>query len=242
MPDIELAAESGSVSGYLAAPACGEGPAAVVLQDWWTIDRHAPSVCDRLAAEGFFALAPEFHLDGPTADHSTPLPGTLALSIQTAARDMRAVVGCLLSTPGVRGPSLGIIGFGFGGGLAMLAAAASPEVTAAVIYYALRPEDDPDFAQIHGPVLGHFGTADIFVSLKDAKALEMHIRSAGVDVEFEKYTAAGHGFFNENGQSGTYDASAAERSWERTMGFLRAALSPSEATPRPDTFQRSVRR
>jgi carboxymethylenebutenolidase len=148
--------------------------------------------------------------------------------MRAAVRDMRGVIEQLLSTSGVRRAGVGALGFGFGAGLAVWAATAWPQIVATVTYYYLAPPGEPDFAQIKGSVLGHFGTADTFISLKDAKALEMDMRSAGVSVEFEKYTGAGHGFFNDTDGLGTYDGLAAERSWRRSVGFLRANLAAPE--------------
>ena len=87
------------------------------------------------------------------------------------------------------------------------------------------PHGKPDFTGIKGPVLGHFGTADGFVPVDAAKALEDEIRDAGVDVEFDFYEGAGHAFFNDTDRLGTYSESDASRSWERTVSFLRSALS-----------------
>ena len=42
-----------------ASPAAEHGPATIVLQEWWGLEEHIRSVCDRFAAEGFFALAPD---------------------------------------------------------------------------------------------------------------------------------------------------------------------------------------
>jgi len=43
-------------------------------------------------------------------------------------------------------------------------------------------------------------------------------------VDFEFYEGAGHAFFNDTNRFGTYDADAARRSWETTVGFLRSNL------------------
>ena len=60
-------------------------------------------------------------------------------------------------------------------------------------------------------MLGHFGTADDFVAVDDAKALEKEIADAsGQPVEFEFYEGAGHAFFNDTNRLGTYDKDAAE--------------------------------
>ena len=37
------------------------GPATIVLQEWWGLDEHIRAICDRFAAEGFFALAPDLY-------------------------------------------------------------------------------------------------------------------------------------------------------------------------------------
>ena len=48
------------------------------------------------------------------------------------------------------------------------------------------PHGKPDFSQIDAPVLGHFGTADDFVSVEDAKALETgDSPRAGNDATYE---------------------------------------------------------
>ena len=57
MPEIEFPTVAGSTPGYLAVPAVAHGPATIVLQEWWGVDEHIRSICDRLAAAGFYALA-----------------------------------------------------------------------------------------------------------------------------------------------------------------------------------------
>ncbi len=117
------------------------------------------------------------------------------------------------------------VGFCLGGGLSVWAAATCPQITAAVTYYYVMPHGKPDFANIDGPVLGHFGTADAFVPVEAAQALEAELKQAGADVQFHFYEGAGHAFFNDTNRLGTYDAELAEQSWQRTVSFLRSALS-----------------
>ena len=102
-----------------------------------------------------------------------------------------------------------------------------PNITAVVSYYYVMPHGKPDFTGIKGPVLGHFGTADGFISVEEAKALEADIHAAGVDVKFDYYEGAGHAFFNDTNRLGTYSGCGASRSWERTVSFLRTALCSS---------------
>jgi carboxymethylenebutenolidase len=225
MPDIVFPTSAGAAPGYLAVPAAKRGPATIVLQEWWGLDEHIRSVCDRLASEGFFALAPDLYRGETTAQPSEAEQKMMALSMDQAERDMRGAVEFLSAQPGVEGPGVGAVGFCLGGGLSLWAAATCPQIAAAVTYYYVMPHGKPDFTGIKGPVLGHFGTADTFISLKDAKALETDLRDAGVAVTFDKYTGAGHAFFNDTNRLGTYDATAAVGSWQRTVRFLREALT-----------------
>ena len=130
----------------------------------------------------------------------------------------------LSSLPGVQGHEVGAVGFCLGGGLSVWAAASCPNIAAAVTFYYVMPHGKPDFSKIEGPLLGHFGTSDEFVSVDEAKALEDELRDAGVRVSFQFYESAGHAFFNDTNRLGTYDREAAELAWERTLSFLREAL------------------
>jgi carboxymethylenebutenolidase len=225
MPDIEFSTSAGPTRGYLATPAGEQGPAVIVLQEWWGIEEHIRAVCDRLAGEGFHALAPDLYGGETTTQPSEAEQKMMALSMDKVEPQMCGAADHLAALPGVQGDGVGALGFCLGGGLAVWAAATCPKVDAAVTYYYVMPHGKPDFAKVKGPVLGHFGTADEFVSPDAARALESELRDAGVDVTFHSYEGAGHAFFNDTDRLGTYDAAAAALSWERTVSFLREALA-----------------
>jgi carboxymethylenebutenolidase len=227
MPDLEFPTSAGAVPGYLAVPPGEAGPATIVLQEWWGLDEHVRSICDRLGAEGFFALAPDLYRGETTTEPSEAQQKMMALSMDQVEQDMCGAAAFLASRPGFQGTGVGSVGFCLGGGLSVWAAATCPEITAAVTYYYVLPHGKPDFTKVKGPVLGHFGTADAFIPLQDAQTLESELRAAGVDVTFHYYEGAGHAFFNDTNRLGTYDADATQISWERTVSFLRAALAPS---------------
>jgi carboxymethylenebutenolidase len=227
MPEIEFPSSAGTTHGYLATPAAEQGPGVIVLQEWWGVEDHIRSVCDRLAAEGFYALAPDLYAGETTAQPSEAEQKMMALSMDKVEPQMCGAAEHLATLAGVEGAGVGAIGFCLGGGLAVWAAANCPQITATVSYYYVMPHGKPDFSNIKGPVLGHFGTADEFVSRDEAKALETELSDAGVEVTFHYYEGAGHAFFNDTDRLGTYDAEAARSSWERSVSFLRGALQPS---------------
>jgi carboxymethylenebutenolidase len=225
MPEVEFPSNGGTAPGYLAVPEGSGGLATIVLQEWWGVDPHIRGVCDRLAKEGFLALAPDLYRGETTDQPGEAQQKMMALSMDQAERDMRGAVDFLAAHEGFQGRGVGSVGFCLGGGLSVWAASANPKVAATVTYYYVMPHGKPDFAKIRAPVLGHFGTADEFVPVDAAKALEAEMREAGVDVTFEFYDGAGHAFFNDTDRLGTYDREAAERSWQRTLDFFRANLA-----------------
>lgn len=225
MPDIEFDTSAGARPGYLAVPASEKGPATIVLQEWWGLDDHIRSICDRFASDGFFALAPDLY-GGETAEQPSEAQQLMmAMSMDRVQEEMCGAASYLRSREGFEGSGVGSVGFCLGGGLSVWAAASCPEVTAAVSYYYVMPHGKPDFGKIDAPVMSHFAAADEFISLEDSKALEAEMRAAGVDATSHVYDGAGHAFFNDTNRLGTYDRDAAERSWARTISFLRDALS-----------------
>jgi carboxymethylenebutenolidase len=224
MPEVSFEANGGTAPGHLAVPESGRGLATIVIQEWWGLEPHIRDICERFSREGFLALAPDLYRGETTEQPDRAQQLAMALSMEQAEKDMRGAVDYLASHEGFEGKGVGAVGFCLGGGLAVWAATANPKVAAAVSYYYVMPHGKPDFSKIKGPVLGHFGTEDEFVSVDDAKALEQQMRDAGVNVEFEFYEGAGHAFFNDTNRLGTYHDDYADRSWRRTVDFLRENL------------------
>jgi carboxymethylenebutenolidase len=225
MPEIRFPCNAAEANGYLAEPANVPAPGVIVLQEWWGLDSHIRSICDRFAEAGFVALAPDLYGQEPTTQPDEAQQRMMALSMHETEKQMSAAVDYLCSRDEVAGDRVAAVGFCLGGGLAIWAAASSRAIAATVTYYYVMPHGKPDFTEIRGPVLGHFGTADDFVSVDDARALESELKDAGVDTRFEFYEGAGHAFFNDTNRLGTYDARYADESWKRTLAFLREHLA-----------------
>src|SRR6058998_1408819 len=81
-----------TTAGYLATPSSGKGPGVLVIQEWWGLVGHIKKVCDRFAAEGFSALAPDLY-HGKTADEpDTAGKLFMALNIAQAEKDLRGAL------------------------------------------------------------------------------------------------------------------------------------------------------
>lgn len=212
--------------GYLALPPSGSGPGVIVIQEWWGLDDHIADVTDRLAAEGFVALAPDLY--GGKVAHGTDEAGEMmsSLPVDRAATDLAGAVELLLGHEAVTGAKVGAVGFCMGGGFVLsLAAQQGDRIGAAVPFYGVGPAVPDAYAGITAPVQGHYGEKDDFYPAADARAQATQIEEeAGVPVEFFFYDA-GHAFHNDANKMGTYDEESATTAWNRTVAFLKANLA-----------------
>jgi carboxymethylenebutenolidase len=221
-----FASNGGEAHGYLALPPSGSGPGVIVIQEWWGLTDHMADVTDRLAAEGFVALAPD--LFGGKVAHDADEAGRLMseLPVDRAARDLAGAVDFLLAHEAVTSTKVGAVGFCMGGGFVlMLAAQQGDKVGAAVPFYGVGPAVPDTYAGITAAVQGHYGERDDFYPAEQARQQEEQIRrESGAEVEFFYYPA-GHAFHNDTNALGTYDAESAKLAWQRTVDFLRAKLA-----------------
>jgi carboxymethylenebutenolidase len=228
MPEVEFEANGRTARGYLAEPE-GEGPGVVVLGEFWGLDDDVRRIVDSFAQEGFVALAPDLYGGKTTEEPDEAQKQMMAMNMAEAEKEMRGAVEYVLEHPKCNG-TVGSVGFCVGGGLSIWAASANPKIGAAVTYYYVMPHGKPDFSNIDAPVLGHFGTADDFLSPDDAKALQQELQEAGVEAAFEFYEGGGHAFANEHDRLGTYHPKHAASAWQKTVDFLKRHLTRSGDT------------
>ena len=207
--------------GYLAVPEGGSGPGVIVIQEWWGLTDHIADVTNRLAAEGFVALAPDLY--GGTTTHDSDEAGELMqqLPVEQAARDLAGAVDFLLDHESVTSSTVGVVGFCMGGGFVItMAAQLGEKVSVAVPFYGIV-QGDPDLSGITATLVGHFGVQDQMITPDALTALERKIaEQAGISPTFHVYDA-GHAFFNDENHMGTYDPDLATLAWGRTLEALR---------------------
>jgi carboxymethylenebutenolidase len=211
--------------GYLATPAGGSGPGVIVIQEWWGLTDHIADISDRLAGEGFVALAPDLFGGKVAHDADEAMKLLTELPVDRAARDLSGAVDYLLAQDSVTSSTVGAIGFCMGGGFVLLLAAQQGDrVGAAVPFYGVGPGVPSTYTGVKAAVQGHYAEQDGMYPPDTARALEKQIRDeAGVPVEFFFYDA-GHAFHNDENLMGTYDEEQAKLAWGRAVAFLKANL------------------
>ncbi len=222
--NVTFPSNGNQAHGYLATPNNDGGPGVIVVQEWWGLDDHIVSICDRLAAEGFVALAPD--LFGGRVTHNADEAGELlgALPEDQAARDLGGAVDYLLGLPAVTGDKVGAVGFCMGGGFVLaLAAQQGDRIAAAVAYYGVGyvPQD---FSTVSAAILGHYGEQDQMYPVEQARELEAKLKAETKGPVTMYYYPAGHAFNNDEDNIGTYNAEQAALAWGRTIAFLHERL------------------
>ncbi len=223
---FKLMAGEEALGAYLAVPEAGSGPGVLVIHSWWGLTPFYGALCERLAANGFVALAPDYY-GGATARSATEARRLRdALNDGKAGRQLAAAARYLSKLPKARGTQIATLGVSLGCRWAMALAEAMPqEVAASVIFYGLQRSQ---YRRARAAFLGHFGKDDPLTPLEDIRALESTLKLAGCDVSFEIYDHVGHSFF-ETDRPNHYDPATALLAWNRTLEFLHQHM---EEAPR----------
>src|SRR5690554_8022687 len=107
---IEFNSNGAMSQGYLAKPDSGKGPAVIVLQEWWGLVDHIKDICDRFAAAGFVALAPDLYHGESTTSPDDAGRMMMAINIERTANDLRGAVDFLLAHPANTSNKVGTVG------------------------------------------------------------------------------------------------------------------------------------
>ncbi|GAB4343522.1 MAG: dienelactone hydrolase family protein [Cyanophyceae cyanobacterium] len=243
---ITVPTADGAIDAYLAVPE-GPGPAAdslpvvVVLQEIFGVNAHIREVTERIAAEGYVAIAPAlYHRLAPGFE-----AGYTAEDIQVGRQykeqtqaaqllgDIQAAIAIAQDHPRAKAGGVGCIGFCFGGHGAYLAATL-PEVAATASFYGAGIVNwcpgggAPTVSrtgQIGGEIWCFFGTADASIPPDHIATIKTALEQAAIAHRILTYDGADHGFFCD--RRGSYHPTAAADAWEQVKTlFAHLAVDP----------------
>ena len=197
---------------FLAQPA-GQGPwpGVVVIHEANGISTQLLRFCQRLAAEGFLAIAPDlfFRVGGTEAAEYIDLVS--AMKPEEAQADLEAS-GRLLRE--LRATRVGITGFCMGGGLAYRMAVQTESFDAAVGFYGSSIANE--LGTPNCPTLLFFGGKDVWIPSENIEKVAAHHRDTIV------YPGAGHGFMRDRSEDFA-EADAAD-AWDRLLKWFHSEL------------------
>lgn len=221
--------DNGSFNAYIAMPARLPAPAVIMIQEIFGVNAEMRAKCDKMAAAGFIAVAPDLFwrlepgvdlTDKTQAEWEKAFSLMNRFDIGKGIDDLRAVYHTLHGHADCTG-LIGCVGYCLGGKLAYLMAART-SVDASVSYYGVGLEALLDEkAGIKKPLMLHIAEEDKFVS-KDAQAKIAASLANHAHVTLHSYPGVNHAFSRINGEH--YDEAAANLANARTMDFLKTHL------------------
>ena len=231
---VQLNTSDGKMEAYVAQPKDGGTYAGVVvIQEAFGVNSHIKKVTERIAAEGYVAIAPDiFHREAERIIPYSEMPKAIATMQRVvdskAMEDVGAAIAHLKSQSNVKTGSIGVIGFCMGGRLTYLAAAHhNKDITCAVPYYGGgiamgNPSPLSRTGEIKCPMYLFFGAKDQMIPIDQVNQIKTELTAKKVPFQMEVYPEAGHGFFCD--ERGSYHEASAKDAWEKTKAFFAQHL------------------
>jgi carboxymethylenebutenolidase len=222
---IKFSVNGEQAPGYMAQPDDDAVfPAVVVIQEWWGLDDHIMSVADRIASEGYVAIAPDFYRGEVAGEPDDARRLAMQLERPKARKDVQGAIDYLLSLPNVAPKKAGIVGFCMGGAIAGSMSYQGKNVGAVVSFYGGGFKIDDEIAgAISAPFLGIYGEDDHGIPQEMVRENERQLKEKNIPHEIIVYPAAPHAFFNDTRQS--YRPDAAADAWSRTLEWFEQYLT-----------------
>ncbi len=220
------------LAGYYAAPKTNKpAPAILVLMEAFGLNDNIKGVCDRLAQNGYAALAPDFY-HGATFPYSD-LKGAIAklksLKDDVVMAEFGQGLEFLNKQKMVSRQGVGVTGFCMGGRLTFLANATYPQkIKAAVSFYGggIAAKNDAAGRQnlltqakkMQAPLMLMYGSEDSYIMAEEHERIAMALSQAKKRYAINVFPGAGHGFMSDRRDS--YNPAAATEAWDMTMAFF----------------------
>lgn len=229
MIDITALNNEGSFKAYRADPAGTPTAAIIVIQEVFGVNPGIRQKCDRLAEQGYLAVAPDlFWRIAPGVELNPDIPEELQRGLDlfgqfdqdAGIRDIEATIHATRALLGGTG-KIGAVGYCLGGRLAFMTACRT-DIDASVGYYGVGIDGLlGEKHAIANPVLLHIAGEDGFVD--KATQQKMH---EGLDdhpkVTLYDYPGEDHGFATEMGDRRS--PAAADLADQRTADFFAEHL------------------
>jgi carboxymethylenebutenolidase len=210
---------------YLSLPEVGMAPfpGVVVIHEWWGLNDHIKHWADRLANDGYAALAVDLY-GGKVADNPDDAMSMMKEVDQKAARQVLLDGYNFLGDDArIKAEKRGVIGWCFGGKWSLELAMDAPKMDATVVYYGQVENDPVRLADLHGKLLAIFANRDKGIQPQMVDHFEFSLGEAGKKGSFTvRRFDAEHAFANPSGPA--YDEKAASAAWDETRAFLAKNL------------------
>lgn len=216
-------AATGDMKAFEAMPKQGKKfPAVIVIHENRGLVPHIKNVTNRMAAEGFLALAPDAlsPVGGTPEDISNVGELFRQLKPEETTKNFVAAVKYLKTHPNSNG-KVGCTGFCWGGAMTNNVAVNCENLDAAAPYYGSVPKTE-DVPKIKAPILAHYAENDERINA-GIPAFEEALKANNKKYQIYTYPGTQHAFNNDSNPE-RYNAEQAKIAWKRTVDFFKENL------------------
>lgn len=209
---------------YLSLPE-GKKPAGigiVVIHEWWGLNDNIRHWSDRLAKDGYAALAIDLYGGVVATTPDDAMKAMKAVDEKKALATLLAAHDFLKKDPRIMATKTGSIGWCFGGAWSLRLAMNEPDLDAAVIYYGHLVNDPEQLKPIKAEILGIFGNRDKAITPDDVNAFDAALGKTPVKHEILRFDAD-HAFGNPSNPR--YDQKSAAEAWDKVHAFFGRTLA-----------------
>ncbi|MBP0020240.1 MAG: dienelactone hydrolase family protein [Cyanobacteria bacterium SBLK] len=228
-----------AIDAYLAQPTDeGTYPGIIVIQEIFGVNEHIRDVAERIAKEGYVAIAPAIYQRLAPGFAVGYAPEDIKLGReykeQTQAEellgDMQGAIDYLKTLPNVKMGGMGSIGFCFGGHVVYLGAVLE-EIEATASFYGagiatVTPGGgEPTISrtkEIKGSLYAFFGKEDALIPLEQTEAISAELKKCNIPHQIFYYNGVGHGFFCD--RRSDYDEASAQDAWQKVLQLFSSTL------------------
>jgi carboxymethylenebutenolidase len=217
-----------ATQGYLAVPE-GEGPfpALILIHEWNGLTDRVRQVADAFAAQGYVALAADLYhgRTGSTRDENMALVQETRGHMDMVIANLDAAQRFLRARSDVTG-KIGVMGWCFGGGIALSYGLGGAQHDATAIFYGSLVEDPNVLRALHHPVYGTFGANDRGIPPDQVERFAAALDAIGIENDIHVYDHVGHGFWLRVDEDPDTRTAPAQHAWDRLLTFLGVTLRP----------------
>lgn len=231
--EIEYSVQGQTHTGYMAwdDSLSGERPGVLVVHEWWGHGEFSRNQAEKLAEEGYTALALDMYGEGKHADH----PEQAKEFMEQASSNMdlmqarfRTAMQQLQGHDTVDPDQIAAQGYCFGGAVVLNMARLGMDLEGVVSFHgSLGSPIEAESGEVDAAVRAYTGGADQMVPAKQVSGFVQEMHSADVDYALRSFPGVQHSFMNPEADQYArdfdmpvgYDEHAAETAWEGTLRF-----------------------
>lgn len=234
---VKIKAGDRTVESFVVYPEVKEkAPVVLIIHEIFGMSDWVQYVADRLAEEGYIAIAPDllsgmgpqggrtnsFALPGGMVDVGKAREAVSKLPQAQVTADLQAVADYGVALPASNG-KLAVAGFCWGGTQSFIFATNRSDLSATFVFYGSGPAD---ISKITSPIYGFYAGNDARINTTIPDTQEK-LRAAGKKFDPEVYDDAGHGFMRAGGapDASEEDQQAMTDAWKRWLSLLEPLKS-----------------